>query len=159
MIYASETRPWLQGARLTVWELQQDRIPATLIVDSSAASLMRAKKIGWVIVGADRIAANGDAANKIGTYALAVLARHHSVKFMVVAPTSTIDWDTESGEKIVIEQRDSRELLMDCYFGRDSVIDAWNPVFDVTPGELIDAIVTENGIVFNPNLDRMSKLR
>ena len=159
MIYASETRPWLQGARLTVWELQQDRIPATLIVDASAASLMRAKKIGWVIVGADRIAANGDVANKIGTYSLAVLARHHSVKFMVVAPTSTIDWDTESGDKIVIEQRDSRELLMDCYFGRDSVIDAWNPVFDVTPGDFIDAIVTENGIVFNPNLDRMSKLK
>ncbi len=159
MIYASETRPWLQGARLTVWELQQDGIPATLIADSAAASLMHAKKIGWVIVGADRIAANGDVANKIGTYSLAVLARHHSVKFMVVAPTSTIDWDTKTGDKIVIEQRDSRELLMDCYFGRDSVIDAWNPVFDVTPGELIDAIVTEKGVVFNPNLYRMSTVK
>ena len=158
-IYASETRPWLQGARLTVWELQQDKIPATLIVDSAAASLMRAKKIGWVIVGADRIAANGDVANKIGTYSLAVLARHHGVKFMVVAPTSTIDWDTKSGDKIVIEQRDSRELLMDCYFSPDSVIDAWNPVFDVTPGELIDAIVTEKGIVLKPNFDRMNRLK
>ncbi len=158
MIYASETRPWLQGARLTVWELQQDKIPATLIADSTAASLMHAKRISWVIVGADRIAANGDVANKIGTYSLAILARHHKVKFMVVAPTSTIDWDIRSGSKIVIEERDSRELLMDCYLRQDSVINAWNPVFDVTPGALIDAIVTEKGVVLNPNLNRMNKL-
>ncbi len=157
-IYACETRPWLQGARLTVWELDQDNIPATLIADSAAAWLMRSGAVQWVIVGADRITANGDAANKIGTYSHAVNARHHGVKFMVVAPTSTIDWNTPSGEGIEIEQRERKELLSDYYHRDDSVIDAWNPVFDVTPASLIDAIVTEKGVVLNPTAETMQTL-
>jgi methylthioribose-1-phosphate isomerase len=157
-IFATETRPWLQGARLTVWELEQDGIPATLIADSAAAYLMRSGKVQWVIVGADRIAANGDTANKIGTYALAVAARHHGVKFMVAAPTSTIDWRTESGEGIEIEERDRRELLNDYFIRPESVIAAWNPVFDVTPASLIDAIVTEKGVVRNPDPAAMQAL-
>ncbi len=158
IIYACETRPWLQGARLTVWELEQDRIPATLIADSAAAWLMSLGAVQWVIVGADRIAANGDAANKIGTYCHAVNARHHRVKFMVVAPTSTIDWNISSGGEIEIEEREHKELLDD-YFHRDeSVIGAWNPVFDVTPASLIDAIVTEKGVVLNPTTEKMKRL-
>jgi len=157
-IYACETRPWLQGARLTVWELDQDRIPAKLIADSAAAWLMKSGAVQWVIVGADRIAANGDAANKIGTYSHAVNARHHGVKFMVVAPTSTIDWNTASGEAIEIEERDRRELLSEQFQREGSVISAWNPVFDVTPAGLIDAIVTEKGVVLNPTAERMRAL-
>ena len=150
-IYAGETRPWLQGARLTVWELAQDGIPATLIADSAAAWLMKSRAIDWIIVGADRIAANGDTANKIGTYSLATLAKQHGVKFMVVAPTSTIDWSLENGDNIEIECREPRELLPACYDVPDSLVSAWNPVFDVTPSALISAIVTENGIVLNPS--------
>jgi methylthioribose-1-phosphate isomerase len=157
-IYACETRPWLQGARLTVWELDQDHIPATLIADSAAAWLMRSGKVQWVIVGADRIAANGDAANKIGTYSHAVNARYHGVKFMVAAPTSTIDWNTASGAEIEIEERESRELLHEQFQREDSVITAWNPVFDVTPASLIDAIVTEKGVVLNPTAESMRAL-
>ncbi|MDQ5939508.1 MAG: methylthioribose-phosphate isomerase [Pseudomonadota bacterium] len=150
-IYADETRPWLQGARLTVWELAQDGIPATLIADSAAAWLMKSGAIDWVVVGADRIASNGDAANKIGTYSLAVLAKQHGVKMMVVAPTSTIDWSLENGDTIEIECRHPRELLPESYDTPDSLVSAWNPVFDVTPAELIDAIVTERGVVLNPS--------
>ncbi len=150
-IYAGETRPWLQGARLTVWELAQDGIASTLIADSAAAWLMKSGVIDWVIVGADRIAANGDVANKIGTYSLSVLAKQHGVKVMVVAPTSTIDWAMVSGEQIEIEQRQPKELLNDCYLDEHSLVDAWNPVFDVTPAYLITAIVTELGIVLNPS--------
>jgi methylthioribose-1-phosphate isomerase len=157
-IYATETRPWMQGARLTIWELDQDRIPATLIADSAAAWLMRSGAVQWVIVGADRIAANGDTANKIGTYALAVLARQHGVKFMVVAPCSTIDWKTPEGGAITIEQRDGRELLSDYFQQEGRVINAWNPVFDVTPAHLIDAIVTERGVVTNPDSEAMRVL-
>jgi methylthioribose-1-phosphate isomerase len=157
-IYATETRPWAQGARLTVWELNQDRIPATLIADSAAALLMKAGRVQWVIVGADRIAANGDTANKIGTYALAVAARYHGLRFMVVAPMSTIDWDTMNGDDIEIEERDSRELLAENFLKPDSVINAWNPVFDVTPAELIDVIVTEKGVVENPGPASMQRL-
>lgn len=151
-VYADETRPWLQGARLTVWELQQDGIDATLIADSAAAHLMKTGAVQWVIVGADRICANGDTANKIGTYQLAISARHHGVKFMVVAPSSTVDMATASGDAIEIEQRDPGEL-----FGVGGVrtvaegIKAWNPVFDVTPGALIDAIVTERGVIHAPD--------
>lgn len=149
-IFAGETRPWLQGQRLTVWELGQDRIPVTLIADSAAAWLMKSGRIDWVIVGADRIASNGDTANKIGTYSLAVLAKQHNVNMMVVAPTSTIDGTIENGSQIEIEQRDPSELLPACY--RDNkVIGAWNPVFDVTPAELITAIVTEKGVVMHPS--------
>ncbi len=150
-VYAGETRPWLQGARLTAWELVQDGIPVTLLADGAAAWLMRQGGIGWVVVGADRIAANGDVANKIGTYSTAVSARHHGVKFMVVAPTSTIDPLTPDGSSIPIEQRPGRELLE---LGGEPVAAqgaaAWNPSFDVTPASLIDAIVTERGVVLNP---------
>lgn len=158
-LFATETRPWRQGARLTVWELEQDGIPATLIADSAAACLMRSGAVQWVIVGADRIAANGDTANKIGTYALAVAARHHGVGFMVAAPASTLDWRTESGDGIEIEQRDRRELLDEHFLRTDSLITAWNPVFDVTPAGLIDAIVTERGVVKNPDSESMRALR
>ncbi|MDD2723456.1 MAG: S-methyl-5-thioribose-1-phosphate isomerase, partial [Methylovulum sp.] len=158
-VYAGETRPWLQGARLTVWELAQEGIQVTLIADSAAAWLMKSGAVDWVVVGADRIAANGDTANKIGTYALAVLARQHGVKFMVVAPTTTIDWSIQSGEQIEIEQRDARELLPACYHTPESLVSAWNPVFDVTPAELITAIVTELGVVMNPTEANMGKLK
>jgi methylthioribose-1-phosphate isomerase len=149
-VYADETRPWLQGARLTVWELAQDGIPATLIADSAAAWLMKSSKVDWIIVGADRIAANGDVANKIGTYSLAVLAKQHGVKVMVAAPSSTFDFSMENGDAIEIEQRNPKELLPECYLQADSLVNAWNPVFDVTPAELITAIVTERGVVLNP---------
>lgn len=149
-VFAGETRPWLQGARLTIWELAEDNISATLIADSAAAMLMKSGKIDWIIVGADRIAANGDVANKIGTYSLAVLAKHHAIKMMVVAPLSTIDFAVENGSEIEIEERDNCELLPDCYAGEEGLISAWNPVFDVTPAALISVIVTERGAVFNP---------
>ncbi len=155
-VFAGETRPWLQGARLTVWELQQDGIDATLIADSAASHLMKTGAVQWVIVGADRICANGDTANKIGTYQLAIAARHHGVKFMVVAPSSTVDMETVDGSQIEIEQRDPGELYG--VGGTRTVaegIAAWNPVFDVTPGELIDAIVTERGVILNPTAGNM----
>ena len=158
-VYAGETRPWLQGARLTVWELAQDGIPVTLVADSAAAWLMKSGAIDWIIVGADRIAANGDTANKIGTYSLAVLAKQHGVKFMVVAPTTTIDWDIDSGVEIEIEQRDPKELLPACYDHEGSLVTAWNPVFDVTPAELIAAIVTERGVVLNPSIETMRGIK
>ena len=155
-VFAGETRPWNQGARLTVWELQQDGIDATLIADAAAAHLMASGQVQWVIVGADRICANGDTANKIGTYALAIAARHHGVKFMVVAPSSTVDMATASGDRIEIEQRDPAELLQ--FRGERVVAEgvrAWNPVFDVTPHTLIDAIVTERGVVERPDTSAM----
>ena len=158
-VYAGETRPWLQGARLTMWELTRDGIPATLIADAAAAHLMREQKVQWVIVGADRIAANGDTANKIGTYQLAISAKHHGAKLMVVAPSSTVDMDTPSGDAIEIELRDPDELLS--HAGSRTVIEganAWNPVFDVTPHELIDAIVTERGVIEKPDAASMRKL-
>ena len=156
-VYAGETRPWLQGARLTVWELSQDGIDPTLIADSAAAHLMKTGAVQWVIVGADRICANGDTANKIGTYQLAIAARHHGVRFMVVAPSSTVDMSTAHGDQIEIEERDPGEL-----YGVGGVrtvaegIAAWNPVFDVVPGELIDAIVTERGVITRPDAAAMA---
>ena len=158
-VYAGETRPWLQGARLTVWELAQDGIPSTLIADSAAAWLMKSGAIDWIIVGADRIAANGDTANKIGTYSLAVLAKQHGVKVMVVAPTTTIDWSIDNGDQIVIEQRRQDELLPACYSKPGALVSAWNPVFDVTPAELITAIVTERGVVLNPTQQGLRGLK
>jgi methylthioribose-1-phosphate isomerase len=157
-VYADETRPWLQGARLTVWELAQDGIPATLIADSAAAWLMKSGKLDWIIVGADRIAANGDVANKIGTYSLAVLAKQHGVKVMVAAPSSTFDFSMENGDSIEIEQRNPKELLPDCYLDDGSLVNAWNPVFDVTPAALISAIVTERGVVIDPGLHGVRSL-
>jgi methylthioribose-1-phosphate isomerase len=150
-VYAGETRPWLQGARLTAWELQQDGIDATLIADAAASHLMKTGKVQWVVVGADRICANGDVANKIGTYQLAIAARHHGVKFMVVAPSSTVDMATPSGDLIEIEERAAGELhALGGVRTAAEGIAAWNPVFDVTPHALIDAIVTERGIVQAP---------
>ncbi|OQW79519.1 MAG: S-methyl-5-thioribose-1-phosphate isomerase [Proteobacteria bacterium ST_bin11] len=157
-VYADETRPWLQGARLTVWELAQDGIPATLIADSAAAWLMKSGKVDWIIVGADRIAANGDVANKIGTYSLAVLAKQHGVKVMVAAPSSTFDFSLENGDSIKIEERNPKELLADCYLNEGSLVNAWNPVFDVTPAALISAIVTERGVVIDPGLHGVRSL-
>ncbi|CCE23186.1 S-methyl-5-thioribose-1-phosphate isomerase [Methylotuvimicrobium alcaliphilum] len=157
-VFAGETRPWLQGARLTVWELAQDGIAATLIADSAAAWLMKSGAVDWIVVGADRIAANGDTANKIGTYSLAVLAKQHGVKVMVAAPLSTIDWNLADGSGIEIEQREPNELLPDSY-NQESLVSAWNPVFDVTPVELIAAIVTERGVVVNPSENGMGSLK
>lgn len=156
-VFADETRPWLQGARLTAWELVHDQIPVQVMADGAAAARMAAGGIGWVIVGSDRIAANGDVANKIGTYSLAVAARHHGVKFMVAAPTSTIDPETPSGADIPIETREAAEVLQ-CG-GRPvaaSGAGAWNPVFDVTPAELVDAIVTEKGVIENPTREKVA---
>ncbi|MGB8713951.1 MAG: S-methyl-5-thioribose-1-phosphate isomerase [Onishia taeanensis] len=151
-VHANETRPWLQGARLTTWELAEERIPVTLAVDSAASLLMARGDIGWLIVGADRVAANGDVANKIGTLALAVQARHFGVKVMVVAPTSTFDASLASGADIPIETREARELT---HQGERAVapdgIDIYNPVFDVTPAELIDVIVCERGVIEMPD--------
>lgn len=158
-VYADETRPWLQGARLTAWELVQDKIPVTLLADGAAAHLMKQGQVKWVIVGSDRIAANGDVANKIGTYSAAVNARYHGVKFMVVAPTSTVDMSLASGELIPIENRSPDEVLA---LGGQRVAAegaaGWNPAFDVTPAALIDAIVTERGVVLNPTPDKMAAM-
>ena len=158
-VYADETRPWLQGARLTAWELVRDSIPVTLLADGAAAWLMQQGRVQWVIVGSDRIAANGDVANKIGTYATAVAARHHGVRFMVVAPSSTVDMHTASGADIPIEMRAQDEVLS---LGGARVAaagaQAWNPAFDITPAELVDVIVTERGIVENPDRERMRRL-
>ena len=158
-VFAGETRPWLQGARLTAYELVEAGIPVTLIADGAATWAMRQGRVRWVIVGADRVAANGDVANKIGTYSLAVSARHHGVRFMVVAPTSTIDSRCGSGADIPIESRESDELLS--HAGHRVAPDgagAWNPVFDVTPAALVDALVTERGVVEAPNRQRIAAL-
>ena len=158
-VFADETRPWLQGARLTAWELVQDQIPVTLLVEGAAAHLMKQGGVRWVIVGADHIAANGDTANKIGTYLLAVAARYHGVKFMVVAPTSTVDISIRNGAAIQIENRPPEEVLsvQDKRLAPPGV-DAWNPSFDITPAELIDAIVTEKGVVTAPTVEKMAAM-
>lgn len=150
-VYAGETRPWLQGARLTAWELMHEGIPMSLVTEGAAGQLLRQGNIQWIIVGADRISANGDVANKVGTYNLAVLAKFHNVKVMVVAPTSTFDLSIVSGNEIEIEQRDLTEVThimsrpitpKNCH--------AINPSFDMTPHTLIDAIVCEKGIITAP---------
>ncbi|HEY9119524.1 MAG TPA: s-methyl-5-thioribose-1-phosphate isomerase, partial [Marinobacter sp.] len=158
-VFADETRPWLQGSRLTAWELSRDGIPVTLNADGAAAAIMAAGKVRWVIVGADRITANGDVANKIGTYSLAVLARHHKVGFMVVAPSSTVDMSLESGKDIPIEEREGAELKQIRGVAiAPSRVKVFNPVFDVTPASLIDVIVTEKGVVSTPNVTGMKSL-
>jgi methylthioribose-1-phosphate isomerase len=158
-VYADETRPWLQGARLTAWELLQENIPVTVLADSAAAALMQQKRVDWVIVGSDRITANGDVANKIGTYSLAILARQHGLKFMVVAPTSTVDMNLAEGSQIVIEQRAQEEVLT--IAGQPMAANgakAWNPSFDVTPAALVDVIVTEKGVVEQPTTERVAAM-
>jgi methylthioribose-1-phosphate isomerase len=150
-VLADETRPFLQGSRLTAWELQQDKIPVTLITDSMAGYLMSKGRVQLIVVGADRIAANGDVANKIGTYSLAVLARENKVPFYVAAPLSTVDLSVLTGEEIPIEERDPREVTHS--FGQaiaPAGIAAWNPAFDVTPSRYIEGIITEKGIARKP---------
>jgi methylthioribose-1-phosphate isomerase len=158
-IYASETRPWLQGSRLTIWELLQDGIPATLIIDSASAYLMQQGLIDAVIVGADRICANGDVANKIGTYAHALAAKAHGVKVMVVAPSSTIDMATASGTHIAIEQRPGTELthIGGAEIGARAAA-VYNPVFDITPATCIDFLVTERGVITHPDASKMAAI-
>ncbi|MFP6891935.1 MAG: S-methyl-5-thioribose-1-phosphate isomerase, partial [Nitrospinota bacterium] len=147
-VFVDETRPFLQGARLTAWELRRDGIPVVLITDNMAAYCMRLGKIGAVVVGADRIAANGDVANKVGTYGLAVLAREHKIPFYVAAPMSTIDMDTPSGDEIPIEERPPEEVrrIGDTLIAPEKV-EVFNPAFDVTPAGLVDALITERGLV------------
>jgi methylthioribose-1-phosphate isomerase len=147
-VYPCETRPYLQGSRLTLWELMQAKVPATLITDNMAAHLMKVKKIGAVIVGSDRIAANADVCNKIGTYALAILAKHHGVPFYVVAPSTTVDLNCASGDLIPIEERSAEEVVN--IFGTPIApkgARAHHFAFDVTPHELVTAIVTERGVI------------
>ena len=158
-VYADETRPFLQGSRLTAWELMKDGIPTTVISDNMAGAMMQQGKIGAIVVGADRIAANGDVANKIGTYTVAVLAKEHGIPFYVAAPISTVDLDTPDGSKIPIEQRDAREVTH--IAGKQMVPDGVlieNPAFDVTPARYITAIITERGIARAPYEESLSQL-
>jgi methylthioribose-1-phosphate isomerase len=149
-VYVDETRPLLQGARLTAWELMQRQIPATLICDSMAAQVMREGRIQAVVTGADRITANGDSANKIGTYSVAVLAKAHNIPFYIAAPSSTFDLSLTTGDEIPIEERDPQEIIHG--FGKQTAptgVQVYNPAFDVTPAELIAGIITEKGVI-NP---------
>ncbi len=159
-VYADETRPRLQGARLTAWELVQEKIPSKLIADNTAASLIRDGKIDVILVGADRIALNGDTANKIGTFMLSVIAKEYGVPFYIVAPTSTIDFEIETGSEIEIEERSSEEVT---HVGNVQVapseIDVYNPAFDVTPSKFISGIITERGIVRAPFKENILKLK
>jgi len=158
-VIASETRPFLQGARLTAWELSKNGIDVTLVTDNMVAHLMRLGKIHGAVVGSDRIVANGDVANKIGTYGVAVLARHHGIPLYVVAPSSTVDFETPDGSHIPIEQRPEEEVT--AFFGTPSApagIKVFNPAFDVTPHELVEAIVTEKGIARAPYAENLKKV-
>jgi len=151
-VIADETRPFLQGARLTAWELSKDKIPVKLICDDMAGWIIKNRKVSKIIVGADRIARNGDAANKIGTYTIAVLAAYHKIPFYVAAPLSTIDLNCKSGDRIPIEQRNPKEVLE--IAGKriaPSGVECENPAFDITPANLITAIITEKGVIKNPN--------
>lgn len=159
-VYVDETRPYLQGARLTAFELSEDGIPNTVICDNMAGYLMKLGKIDCVIVGADRIALNGDTANKIGTYSLSVLAKHHGIPFYIAAPVSTIDFNIKSGSEIPIEERSEDEIRF--FNGKKIVPDlskVFNPAFDVTPAENITAIITEKGVVFPPFEENILKLK
>lgn len=158
-VFATETRPWLQGARLTVWELMREGIPVRLIADGAAAHVMRTQGVAWVIVGADRIAANGDVANKIGTYGLALAARSHGARLMVVAPLSTLDPASADGAAIRIEERAGDEIATiggQRYAPPGAAV--YNPVFDVTPAAYVDVLVTEAGVVAQPTRERLAPL-
>jgi len=159
-VYVSETRPYLQGARLTAWELYREKVPSTIICDNMAGYLMKNRKIDAVIVGADRIAANGDTANKIGTYQLSVLAKYHKIPFYVAAPTSTIDYNLPSGKEIKIEQRNSKEII---YINGSLIThknaSAIHPAFDITPRKLITAIITESRVFRKPNAEKLFQLK
>lgn len=158
-VIADETRPFLQGSRLTAWELSKDEIPVTLITDNMAGHVMKQGKVDTVVVGADRIAANGDTANKIGTYMVAVLARQHNIPFYVAAPISTIDLSLSTGEEIPIEERDTREVT---HIHEQQLapagIDVQNPAFDVTPNELITAIITDKGVARQPFTESLRRM-
>jgi methylthioribose-1-phosphate isomerase len=155
-IFVNETRPFLQGARLTAWELKKEKIPATLITDNMAGYLMQKGRVDAVVVGCDRVAANGDVANKIGTYTLAVLARRHGIPFYVAGPTSSIDLNCRSGDDIPIEERDPKEVShINGKRLAPKGIDIFNPAFDVTPQELISAIITEKGVIHPPYLQNI----
>ena len=158
-VYADETRPFLQGSRLTAWELMKDGIPTTVISDNMAGAMMQQRKIGAVVVGADRIAANGDVANKIGTYTVAILAKEHGIPFYVAAPISTVDLATPDGSKIPIEQRNPREVthIAGKQMAPDGV-QVENPAFDVTPAKYVAAIITERGIARAPYEQSLSQL-
>lgn len=158
-VYADETRPFLQGSRLTAWELMKDGIPTTVISDNMAGAMMKQGKIGAIVVGADRIAANGDVANKIGTYTVAILAKEHEIPFYVAAPFSTIDLATPDGGDIPIEQRNAREVTH--IAGKQMVpdgVEIENPAFDVTPAKYVTAIITERGIARAPYQESLGKL-
>ena len=157
-VYACETRPWFQGLRLTAWEFAQERVPCSVLVEGAAAGLMRRGGVDWVITGADRITANGDVANKVGTLMLATLARQFGVRMMVVAPVSTLDPDTPSGDRIEIEERPADEIWGSIGMAPPPGVDAFNPVFDVTPAELIDVIVTDRGVIEPPFDGRVAEL-
>ncbi len=158
-VFADETRPYLQGARLTAWELLQDDIPVTLITDSMSGHIMKRGEIQAVVVGSDRIAANGDVANKIGTYMVAVLARRHNIPFYVAAPLSTVDMNCPTGEEIPIEERNVREIshIQDIQLSPDG-IEISNYAFDVTPNDLVDAIITEKGVARAPYTESLKKM-
>jgi methylthioribose-1-phosphate isomerase len=158
-VFADETRPFLQGSRLTAWELMKDGIPTTVISDNMAGAMMNQGKIGAIVVGADRIAANGDVANKIGTYSVAVLAKEHAIPFYVAAPFSTIDMETMDGSGIPIEQRNAREVTH--IAGKQMVpegVSVENPAFDVTPAKYVSAIITERGVARAPYTESLQKL-
>lgn len=158
-VIADETRPFLQGLRLTAWELAKDDIPVTVITDNMAGHVMKSGKVDAVVVGADRIAANGDTANKIGTYMVAVLAREHGIPFYVAAPMTTLDFSLSTGEEIPIEERAAAEVthIREHQLGPDGVA-VHNPAFDVTPNQLITAIITDRGVARAPFLDSLKKL-
>lgn len=160
-VFADETRPWLQGARLTTWEMMKEGIPVTLISDNMSGHCMKKGMITKVIVGADRIAANGDAANKIGTYTVAVLARRHNIPFFVAAPMSTIDFNVTTGEDIPIEERNPNEVTH--IMGHQQIapdgVNVFNPAFDVTPNELVTAIITEKGVAYPPFTKSLRKMK
>jgi methylthioribose-1-phosphate isomerase len=158
-VIATETRPFLQGARLTAWELDRDGIPVSLITDNMAGYIMSKGMVNAVVVGADRIAANGDVANKIGTYTLSVLARSHNIPFYVAAPMSTIDFDCPGGESIPIEERNPDEVTHISGIRIAPEVNVYNPAFDITPNENISAIITERGIVVKPFAVSLLKLR
>src|SRR6185312_15139111 len=158
-VYADETRPLLQGSRITAYELQQNGIPVTVICDGMAATVMRQGKVKAVIVGTDRVAANGDVANKIGTLGVAILARHFGIPFLVAAPTSSIDLSLASGEQIPIEQRSPSEISNG--LGRQTApdaVDIYNPAFDVTPNDLVTAIITEHGVARPPYGETLARI-
>ena len=158
-VFADETRPFLQGARLTAWELQRDGIPTSLITDNMAGHFLKSGRIGCVVVGADRIAANGDVANKIGTYSLAVLAKENSVPFFVAAPISTLDLSLPTGEQIPIEERPEEEVTHLCGIRiAPEGVPARNPAFDVTPHRYVTAIITERGVAYPPFQDSLARL-